>query len=66
MRPFRKKSNSDTIKRLKKLVKENEVATTNLIKTLESDKAVDIISVQIEKRQLEKQNLEAQIAREKI
>ncbi len=61
-----KESNTDTLKRLKKLVKENETATQNLIKALEVGKAVDIISAQIEKRQLEKQNLEAQMAREKI
>ncbi len=61
-----KESNSDTLKRLKKLVKENAVATANLIKALENGKAVDVISAQIEKRQTEKQNLEAQIAREKI
>jgi len=61
-----KESNTDTLKRLKKLIKENEKATENLIKALESGKAVDIISAQIEKIQKEKQNLEAQIAREKI
>lgn len=61
-----KESNTDTLKMLKKKIKENEVATNNLIKALESGKAVDIISAQIEKRQLEKQNLEVQIAREKI
>ena len=61
-----KESNTDTLKRLRRLVKENEVATENLIKAIEAGKAVDIISAQIEKRQLEKKNLEAQIAREKI
>jgi hypothetical protein len=61
-----KESNTDTLKRLKKLIKENESATENLIKVLELGKAVDIISAQIEKRQLEKQNLEAELAREKI
>ena len=61
-----KESNTDTLKRLKKKIKENETATNNLIKALESGKAIDIISAQIEKRQLEKQNLEVQIAREKI
>lgn len=61
-----KESNTDTLKRLKKKLKENETATNNLIKALESGKAIDIISAQIEKRQLEKQNLEVQIAREKI
>lgn len=61
-----KESNTDTLKRLRKLIKENETATENLIKAIETGKAVDIISSQIEKRQLEKKNLEAQIAREKI
>lgn len=44
-----KESNTTTIKRLKKLVKENEIATTNLIKALEAGKAATIISVQIKK-----------------
>ncbi|MDR1627195.1 MAG: hypothetical protein LBR79_00285 [Oscillospiraceae bacterium] len=57
-----KESNTAALKRLKKLVKENETATENLIKALEAGKAVDIISAQIEKRQTEKQNLEGQIA----
>ncbi len=61
-----KESNTNTLKILKKKIKENETATNNLIKALESGKAVDIISAQIEKRRLEKQNLEIQIAREKI
>ena len=61
-----KESNTDTLKRLRKLLKENETATENLIKAIETGKAVDVISAQIEKRQLEKQNLEAQIAKEKI
>lgn len=61
-----KESDTGILKRLRKLVKENETATENLIKAIEAGKAVDIISAQIEKRQLEKQNLEAQIAREKI
>ena len=57
---------TDTLKRLRKLLKENETATENLIKAIEAGKAATIISSQIEKRQLEKKNLEAQIAREKI
>ena len=61
-----KESNTDTLKRLKKLIKENEKATENLVKALEAGKAVDIISAQIEKRQIEKQNLEAELAKEKI
>ena len=61
-----KESNTDTLKRVKKLIKENEKATENLVKALEAGKAVDIISAQIEKRQIEKQNLEAKLAKEKI
>ena len=61
-----RESNTDTLKRLKKLIKENEQATANLIKALETGKAVDVISAQIEKRQVEKQNLEAELAKEKI
>ena len=61
-----KESNTDTLKRLRKLLKENETAPENLIKSIEAGEASTIISSQIEKRQLEKQNLEAQIAREKI
>ena len=60
-----KESNTDTLKRLRKLLKENETATENLIKAIETGKAATIISSQIEKRQLEKKNLEVQIAREK-
>ena len=58
--------NTDTVKRLKKFLKENEEATANLIKAIETGKAVDVISAQIEKRQAEKADLETQLAREKM
>ena len=61
-----KESNTDTIRRLKKLLKENETATANLIKAIESGKAVDVLSAQIEKRQQEKADLEIQLAKEKM
>ena len=46
-----KERNTDDLKRINKLIRENETATANLIKALESGKAADIISSQIEKRQ---------------
>ena len=61
-----KESNNDKMKHLKRLLKENEEATTNLVKAIESGKAVDVITSQIEKRQLEKAQLEAQLAKEKL
>ena len=61
-----KESNSATIKRIKKLIKENEDATANLIKAIESGKAVDIFSAQIEKRQAEHIDLEIQLAHENL
>ena len=61
-----KERNTADLKRLNKLIKENEAATQNLIKALEIGKAADVISAQIEKRQLEKADLEAQLAKEKM
>ena len=61
-----KESNSDIIKRLQKLIKENDKATVNLIKAIESGKAVDVLSDQIEKRQAERAELETQLAQEKL
>ena len=61
-----KESNTNTLKRLKKLIKENEKTTENLVKALKAGKTIDVISAQIEKRQTEKQNLEAELAKEKI
>ena len=61
-----KESNTETLKRLKKLLKENEEATANLIKAIESGRAVDVLSAQIEKRQAERADLETQLAREKM
>ena len=61
-----KERNTSNLKRLGKLLKENEAATGNLIKALEAGKAVEVISAQIEKRQTEKAELEAQLAKEKL
>ena len=61
-----KERNTDNLKRLNKLIKENETATVNLVKALEAGKAADVISAQIEKRQQEKTDLETQLAKEKI
>jgi len=61
-----KERNTETLKRISKLIRENESATANLIKALEAGRAVDVISAQIEKRQMEKADLEAQLAKEKI
>jgi hypothetical protein len=61
-----KEHNTENLKRISKLIKENEIATANLIKAIEAGKAVDVISAQIEKRQAEKVELEAQLAKEKI
>lgn len=52
--------------RSKKLIKENEKATENLVKALETGKAVHVIYAQIENKQVEKQNLEAELVKEKI
>ena len=61
-----KERNTEDLKRISKLLRKNETATGNLVKALEAGKAVDIISAQIEKRQAEKADLEAQLAMEKI
>ena len=61
-----KESNTDTLKRLKRLIKETEEATANLVKAIEAGKAVDVLSAQIEKRQAEKADLDVQLAREKM
>ena len=58
--------NTDTVTRLKRLLKENEEATENLIKAIETGKAVEILTAQIEKRQNERADLEAQLAQEKM
>ena len=61
-----KERNTDNIKRLNKLIRDNETATVNLVKSLEAGRASDVIFSQIEKRQAEKTDLEAQLAKEKI
>jgi predicted SnoaL-like aldol condensation-catalyzing enzyme len=59
-----KDGNTEVIKRLNSLLKENEIATANLVKAIETGKAVDIVTAQIEKRQIERSDLEAQLATE--
>ena len=59
-------SNTPTLKRLQKLLRENKKATTNLIKALETGQAAEIITEQIAKRQKERTEIEKQIANEKI
>ena len=59
-----KEGNSATVKHIKKLLKENDVATANLVKAIENGKAVDVFSAQVEKRQAERAELEVQLARE--
>lgn len=61
-----KEINTDTLKRLGRLLKENAQATANLVKAIETGKAVDVLSAQIEARQAERADLEAQLAREKM
>ncbi len=61
-----KEGNTDQLKRIKKQLRENEVATENLIKAIEKGTAVELISTQIEKRQQEKLLLETEFAKEKI
>ena len=61
-----KEGNTDMLKRLKKLLRENESATENLVKAIESGNAVDVLSAQIEKRQRERADLEAQLAQESL
>jgi hypothetical protein len=61
-----KERNTEHLKRLNRRIRENEAATANLVKALEAGKAADVISAQIEKRQQEKADLEAQLARERM
>ena len=58
--------NTETLKRLRRLLAENEQATANLLKALETGKAADIITAQLEKRQQEHNQLSAEIAKEEI
>ena len=58
--------NTDTVTRLKRLIKENEDATANLIKAIESGKAVDTLTAQTEKREKERAGLETQLSQEKL
>lgn len=57
-------SDSGELKRLERLLKENQKATHNLVKALESGQVIDVIAEQIKVRQQEKQQLEKAIAEE--
>ena len=61
-----KEGNTEIVKRLKTLLRENEEATANLVKAIEKGTAVDLLSAQIDKRQSEKADLEVQLAQEKM
>ena len=57
--------NTDNLKRLKKLLKENERATENLLKALESGQLIDILAERISQKKKEHDDLERQIFMEK-
>ena len=57
--------NTDNLKRLKKLLKENERATENLLKALESGQLIDILAERISQKRKEHDDLERQIFMEK-
>ena len=52
---------TDNLKRLKKLLKENERATENLFKALENGQIVDVIAERISQKKREHNELEQQI-----
>ena len=52
---------TDNLKRLKRLLKENERATENLFKALESGQIVDVIAERISQKKRERNELEQQI-----
>lgn len=56
--------NTDNLKRLKKLLKENERATENLFKALESGQIIDVIAERISKKKQERNELERLILEE--
>lgn len=62
----KRESNSAELKRLNRLLSENNKATQNLIKAIEQGQIIDMISDQIKKRQQEKQELEKAIAEESV
>jgi site-specific DNA recombinase len=61
-----KESNSPTMLRLKKLLKENGKATEHLLKALETGQAADIITERLIQKKVERADLEKQLAAEKI
>jgi len=59
-----KEKDNSAVQYLKKKIKENEKATENLIKALESGQVVDVIAEQIKIRKAEKIELEKQLIQE--
>lgn len=59
-----REKDTDTLKRLKKLLKENERATENLFKALEEGQIVDVIAERISQKKREHNELEQQILAE--
>ncbi len=57
-----KECNTDNLKRLQKLLRENNRATENLFKALESGQLVDVIAERITQKREERKELEQQIA----
>lgn len=57
--------NTDNLKCLKRLLKENERATENLLKALESGQLIDILAERISQKKKEHDDLERQIFMEK-
>ena len=57
-------SNTQIIKRLQKLIKDNKKETENLMIALEKGEIVDLITQRIRRKQLERQELEKQLAKE--
>ena len=61
MRLCEQEKDTDNLKRLKRLLKENERATENLLKALESGQIVDVIAERISQKKRERNELEQQI-----
>ena len=61
MRLCEQEKDTENLKRLKKLLKENERATENLFKALESGQIVDVIAERISQKKRERGELEQQI-----
>ena len=62
----KKENNTPVVQRLKRLIKENENATKNLIKALELGEAADIITKTLVQKKAERDELEKQLVQENI